>query len=599
MFTPLRECRSYFSLTEVINVEPIREKSVQTVTQSTSVLRGSVGRPVDYPFESSTIGSDSAVVDFLLCLGGNCKVRIVACLLIAVVTATAGDWPHYRGPTRDGVSTDRIVTNWSGSVTNPVWLVPVTNSFSSFSVRGELAYSQVNRFLNGTNREVCVALSITNGAELWSRDLDDCYYPIDTGVGSNNGPRTTPSVDGDSVYVLTSYLKLYSLNATTGDIIWQKNLLALYGGIIEDNRNSASVLVEDGLIFVNTCAGTTALGGVGVSNLMAFSTTNGALVWRSRSENMTLSTPALATIHGVRQVVFATRTGIVSLNSKTGAFLWKFNYPFTVNPQYELIVSPVVYNGIVFIMGPRVYSMGSLAHRVTFTNGTWSTTQLWAKTGNTPLNDTVANWWTTPVVLDGFLYGQIGSSAGTENNDACPLKCVDIQTGTIKWATNGFGRGGVLLVNKQLVVITERGALVLVRPNTNAYTELGRFQAIPDYNQTTNKCWNSPAVADGKIYVRSTYFGAMYDLSVPGLKLDPPSRESGGKFQLTVRTGDGSALNSDRLTAMEVRASTNLTLSPEAWPKLTNTLMLTNGIVVVTNVDGVPPRKYFIVTEPK
>ncbi|NOS72638.1 MAG: PQQ-like beta-propeller repeat protein [Verrucomicrobia bacterium] len=530
-------------------------------------------------------------------------MRIVACLLIALSSAAAGDWPHYRGPTHDGVSTDRILTNWSGSVTNPVWLVPVTNSFSSFAIRGGLAYSQVNRFLNGTNREVCVALSITNGTELWSRDLDDAYYPIDTGVGSNDGPRTTPSVDGDSIFVLTSYLKLYRLNATTGDIIWQKDLLTLYGGVIEDNQNSASPLVEDGLIFVNTCAGTTVLGGVGISNLMAFSTSDGALAWRSRNENMTLSTPTLATIHGVRQVIFATRTGVVSLNPTTGAFLWKFNYPFTISSGAELIVSPVVYNNIVFIMGPRVYFMGSLAHRITFTNGTWSTTQIWAKTGGTPANDTVATWWTTPVVLDGFLYGQIGNTpSGTadgENSDNCPLKCVDIQTGTIKWSTNNFGRGGVLLVNKQLVVLTEKGALVLVRPNTNAYTELGRFQAIPGYSQTTNKCWNTPAVADGKIYIRSTYFGALYDLSVPGLKLDPPTPEPTGGFQLTVRTSDGSSVNSNRLTAMEVRASTNLTLSPEAWPKLTNTLMLTNGIVVVTNVDGISPRRYFIVAEPK
>ncbi len=548
------------------------------------------------------IDLNSMVVVSLLCPKGSRAVRIVACLLIALSSAAAGDWPHYRGPTHDGVSTDRIITNWSGSVTNPVWLVPVTNSFSSFAIRGGLAYSQVNRFLNGTNREVCVALSITNGTELWSRDLDDAYYPIDTGVGNNDGPRTTPSVDGDSIFVLTSYLKLYRLNATTGDIIWQKDLLALYGGVIEDNQNSASPLVEDGLIFVNTCAGTTVLGGVGISNLMAFSTTNGALAWRSRNENMTLSTPTLATIHGVRQVIFATRTGVVSLNPTTGAFLWKFNYPFTISSGAELIVSPVVYNDIVFIMGPRVYLMGSLAHRVTFTNGTWSTTQLWAKTGGTPANDTVGTWWTTPVVVDGFLYGQIGNQAtstGGENNDTCPLKCVDIQTGTIKWSTNNFGRGGVLLVNKQLVVITEKGALVLVRPNTNAYTELGRFQAIPDYNINTNKCWNTPAVADGKIYIRSTYFGALYDLSVPGLKLDPPTPEPAGGFQLTVRTSDGSSVNSNRLTAMEVRASTNLTLSPEAWPKLTNTLMLTNGIVVVTNVDGISPRRYFIVAEPK
>lgn len=514
-------------------------------------------------------------------------------LLLTAFPTQAADWLQYRGPNHDGVSADRIITNWTGSVTNPVWLLPVTNSFSSFTVRGGLAYSQVNRFLGGTNRETCVALNATTGAELWARDFEDCYYPLDTGVGSNNGPRTTPVIDGDSVFILTSHLKLYRLNATNGATIWQKDLLNLYGGTIVQNENAASPLIENGLIFVSTAANT--------SSLMAFSTTNGSLVWRAQNEFMTHATPVVTIIHGVRQVIFATRAGLVSVNPLTGALLWKFNYPFTVQANSELIVSPVVYQDIVFIAGSRSQLFGSLARRVTLTNNVWSTTLLWAQT-TTAMQ--VASYWMTPVVMDGFLYGQFGNSAtGTGGeNDTGTFKCVDLQTGAIKWSTNDFGRGGTLLANNNLLILTEKGALVLARPNTNAYTELARFQAIPNYDTATahtNVCWNTPAVADGKIYVRSSQFGAMYDLSLPGLKLDSPIRQPANKFQLTIRTSDGSAVNASRLPAMEVRVGTNLVLSPEAWPKLTNTLILTNGVVVVTNVDGSPPQRYFIVAEPK
>ncbi len=512
---------------------------------------------------------------------------LVVFLLTTAFSTSAADWLQYRGPNHDGVSTDRITTNWTGSVTNPVWLVPVTNSFASFAVRGGFAYSQVNRFLGGTNRETCVALNSTNGAELWARDFEDCYYPLDTGVGSNNGPRTTPSIVGDSIFILTSHLKLYRLNATNGATIWQKDLLTLYGGTIVQNENAASPLIENGLIFVSTAANT--------SNLMAFSTTNGSLVWRSQNEFMTHATPVLTTIHGVRQVIFATRAGLVSVQPLTGALLWKFNYPFTVQANSELIVSPVVDQDIVFIAGSRSQLFGSLARRVTFTNNTWSTTQLWAQT-TTAMQ--VASYWMTPVVVDGFLYGQFSATAAGESASGA-LKCVELQTGNVLWSVNDFGRGGILLVNNYLVAITERGALVLIRPATNAYTELGRFQAIPGYNINTNKCWNTPAVADGKIYIRSTYFGAMYDLSLPGLKLDLPTPQPANKFQLTVRTSDGSAVSASRVTGMEVRVGTNLALSPEAWPKLTNTLVLSNGVVVVTNVDGSFPHRYFIVTEPK
>lgn len=538
----------------------------------------------------------------------------LAILLFTVIPAFAADWPHYRGPNHDGISTDRILTNWTGSVTNPVWLVLATNSLSSFTINNGRAYTQINPRLGAfdqfddstyTNREICIALNITNGVRLWATLVEaNTPHSQDTGVGSKNGPRSTPVVSGDSVFVLTSYLKLFRLNATNGSVIWQKDLLSLYGGVLLQNEAAASPVIENGLIFASICAGTVTQGGIGVSNLMAFSTTNGSLVWRSQNENMTHATPIMATIHGVRQVIFPVRTGVVSVNPLTGALLWKFPYPFTLGNPSDFCASPVAAQDIVFVTASRGQAYGSAARRVNYTNNTWSTTLLWSKSGATPANDTVASLWMTPVVKDGFLYGQFGNSAtGTGGeNDTGTFKCVDLQTGAIKWSTNDFGRGGTLLVNNNLLILTEKGALVLARPNTNAYTELARFQAIPNYDTATahtNVCWNTPAVADGKIYVRSSQFGAMYDLSLPGVKLDSPLRQPANKFQLTIRTSDGSAVNASRLTGMEVRVGTNLGLSPEAWPKLTNALVLTNGVVVVTNVDGPHPQRYFIVAEPK
>jgi len=537
-------------------------------------------------------------------------------LLGVAFSTSASIWPNYRGPNHDGASTDRIITSWTGSVTNPIWLVPVTNSFSSFTVNGGRAYTQINPRIgvfdqfepdNYTNREACVALSITNGARLWTTMVENnTPHTQDTGVGSKNGPRSTPVVHGDSVFVLTSYMKLYRLNATNGSIIWQKDLLSLYGGALLHNEAAASPLIEDGLIYVSTCAGAATMGAIGVSNLMAFSMTNGDLVWRSQNENMTHSTPILATIHGVRQVIFPARTGLVSLNPATGEFLWKFPYPFTLGNLSDFCASPVTAGDIIFVTGSRGQLYGSGARRINYTNNTWSTTLLWSKVGNTPINDTVASYWMTPVVVDGFLYGQFSNTGNTTGiggeNDTSPFKCVDLLTGTIRWSTNNFGRGGTLLVNSSLLTITERGELVLTKPDPNAYTELARFQAIPDYDPATahtNVCWNSPAVADGKVYIRSTQFGAMYDLSFPALKLDPPQIAPANTFNLTVRTEDGSAVSSGRVPSIEVRASTSLALSPEAWPKLTNQLILTNGVVVVTNVDGTLSQRYFIVTEPK
>jgi outer membrane protein assembly factor BamB len=489
------------------------------------------------------------------------------------------DWPQYRGANHDATSADRIIKQWTGAVTNPVWRVLVTNCLGSFAVSGSRAFTQTRR---GT-KEVCVALSVTNGAELWSRMIDDATYS--GGVGYDDGPRTTPTVDGDSLFVIGSYFKLYRLDLTDGAILWQTNLLATYGGSVIAYQNCASPLVEDGLIFINSCAPS--------ANLMALRTSDASLVWRSQNEAMTHSTPVLATIQGVRQVIFATQSGLVSLDPATGNRLWKFNYPFFYSTS--LGVSPVVYQDMVFVCGAQAYQMGSVAARVSLSNKVWTATQLWASTG---VSATLASHWMTPVAYQGFLYGNFGVQGF--DSTLAQLKCVDMRTGAVKWSTNNFGRGATILVGDHLVSITERGQLVLSQPNTNAYTEVGRFLAIPNYSDPTNKCWNSPAVADGRVYIRSTSYAACFDLSVPGLKLDLPQPIAADKLQLTVRTVNGTPLDSNRLAVLELRASADFTQSVTQWTRLTNSLVLSNGVVRIDNVDSATePRRYFILSEPK
>jgi outer membrane protein assembly factor BamB len=491
----------------------------------------------------------------------------------------AADWPQYRGPTHDGNSTDRINQNWSGTVTNPVWLVAATNGLSSFSVSGGRAFTQIGRTLAGSPEEVCIALSVTNGAELWATPVGDAIYP-QGGVGPDDGPRSTPSVDGGSVYVLNSYLTLYRLNATNGAITWSTNLVAGYGGSVIPWQNAASPVLESGLIFLNANCGT--------ATLMALSTNDGSLVWRSQDEALTHSTPTLATIGGVRQLLFATQSGLVSLAPQTGQLLWRFPYPFFYSTS--LAVSPVVSDDLVFVCGAHAYAMGSVAVQVSFSNNVWTATQLWFT--NNP-----ACHWMTPVARQGYLYGQFGIQQYDSPN--AQLSCIDMRSGALLWATPGFGRGGTLLVDDLLLALTEQGDLVLVKPDPTAYTELARFNAIPNYDQYTNRCWNSPAVADGKVYVRSTAFAGCFDLSIPSLRLDPPSLAAPGRLQLTIRTVDGTAIDSNRFATLGVLTSPDANTGLQFWSQLTNSLFLTNGLVQIFDLDATQPRQFFIATEPK
>lgn len=494
----------------------------------------------------------------------------------------AVDWPNYRGPTHDGVSTERINKNWSGLVTNAVWRVHLTNGLTSLTVSSGRVFTQVAADTDEDglgDKEYCVALNATNGVLLWSTEMDASgfLYP-NGGVGStDDGPRSTPVLAYGSVYVLSTYLKLYRLNPANGSVIWSTNLVTAYGGNVIPWQNAASPVLENGLLFVNAATPS--------ASLMAFNATNGALIWRSQNEGMTHSTPVLATIHGVRQLIWVTQSGLVSVNPMTGALIWKFNHPFGYSTS--LAASPAVYERDIFLSG--FYGMGAYAIRIENTNGVQTPFLRWS---NTQLQ--LQNHWSSPVCFQGAVVGQF-----TPDNANAQLKCINLSNGRTNWVANNFGRGSLLLVGTNLLCITERGSLVLVAAQTNAYQELARFEAIPGYADDANKCWNAMALSDGQLYIRSTAYAARYDLSVPDLKLDAPQLTSGNKLNLTIRTATGNPVDSNRLASMEVRASTNLTDAVLAWPKLTNVLTLSNGVVRVTNVDASPSRRLFIISEPK
>jgi outer membrane protein assembly factor BamB len=359
-------------------------------------------------------------------------------------------------------------------------------------------------------------------------------------------------------------------------VIWQTNLVSAFGGAQIGWQNAASPLVENGLVFVNANTPT--------ASLMAFNATNGVLVWRSQNEALTHSTPVLATINGVRQLIWATQSGLVAVAPATGALFWKFPHPFGYSTSIGS--SPVVYERDVFISG--YYGIGAYAIRIENTNAVQTPVLRW-KNNQFQLQ----NHWSSPVCFSGAAVGTY-----TPDNASAQLKCINLANGTTNWVANGFGRGSLLMVGTNLVCLTERGSVVLVAATTNAYQELARFEAIPAFNTDTNKCWNGMALSDGQLYVRSTAYAARYDLSVPDVRLDPPERAA-NKFNLTIRTVTGTPVESNRLAGMEVRASTNLSESPAIWAKVTNALVLSNGIVRVTNVDAAPARRYFIVNEPK
>lgn len=518
----------------------------------------------------------------------------VGLLLLCSAGAWATDWPQYGGPTTDGISPDPISTSWPVGGPAVVWTnFSLTNGFSCLAVSQGRAFTLISQDdSSGHMREYCVAVDAATGTNIWATPIgverwDD---PSSTGNGGSgkapywtgDGPRPTPSVKDGRVLVLGSgvapwhpslpqELHLLCLNATNGSVIWSNDLVTAYGASTISWENAASPCLDNDLIFVNLNTSTSN------QTLAAFRTADGGLAWASQNENVTHTTPVVATMQGVRQVIFATQTGLVSLNRTNGSFLWKFTYPF-YSISTSMGASPVVYSNIVYCTAsypPR----GTAAARVTLTNGTWTVQQLYYKTG-----PNYRSIWMTPVCYKGYIYTLCGDNSTFLTT---PLSCIELSTGALKWATNNFGMGGVILVNTNLLVLTEDGQLVLVRPTPGAYTELARYRAFQFSDSAPGKCWNHPTFSNGRIYARSTRGGMALDVSVaapPPLELLPPQLLNRTQLQLVVVTADGTPIASNRLPKIEVRATNMLGASPATWPRLANQLVLaTNGVARLTN----------------
>jgi len=416
------------------------------------------------------------------------QVGAAALVLVATAKLSAADWPQYRGPNANGTTAEKIQATWPDAGPKQVWKTPLNAGFSTFAVAGGRAYTLVSRDIENVKNEACVALDAETGKELWAAPLGFVKYDGggDTGAPGNDGgdgPRSTPSVDGNRVHALSAALVLFCLDAQDGKVVWKKDLVKEHAARNIRWQSAASPSLEGNSIFV--CAG-----GAGQS-LLCFDKANGAVLWKGQDDQMTHATPVVATIHGQRQVVFFTQSGLVSVASASGQVLWRHKFPYNVSTA----ASPVVAGDIVFCSAG--YGVGASAVKIAKDADGFKATELWRKPNQH------INHWSSSIHHNGHLYGLFGFKQW----EKVPLKCIALETGEEKWSKDGFGQGGTILVDGSLVTLAENGDLVVVQASPQSYNETARTKAVK------GKCWNNVAVANGRIYARSTKEGVCLDVS--------------------------------------------------------------------------------------
>lgn len=408
------------------------------------------------------------------------------CLVLTSVTlpSVAEDWPQYNGPGHDRRSAEQLSDGWLSASPSTCWVTPMNAGFSSLAVAGGAVFTLVVGEVNGVSRETCVAYDRDSGEEMWAVPLAaEARYDRggDSGIGENrggDGPRSTPVYDDGNVYVLDAQLHLYCIGADGGELIWSRHIIAEYDGRLIGWQNAASPMVDGDLVYV--------MGGGEGQALLAFNKNSGTLAWKGEDDGISHATPIAATIHGVRQIVFLTQTGLVALEAESGALLWRQEFPYSSSAA----ASPVVYQDIVYCSAG--YGVGAGAYRIVHADDGFSVREIWRK------RNKLVNHWSTPVCKDGYLYGMFSFKAYGDG----PLKCVDLNTGEVCWSANGFGPGNCIVVGEHVVALSDQGEVILIDTDPEAYRELSRVDVLD------GKCWSTPSFSDGDIYVRSTVEGA-------------------------------------------------------------------------------------------
>jgi outer membrane protein assembly factor BamB len=381
-------------------------------------------------------------------------------------------WTNFRGANRDGRYEEGAVkVNWPAGGLKPMWKQPVGGGFSSFVVADGAAFTLEQR----RAQEVVVAYNVETGRELWTHGWNAEFSPDNTG----DGPRSTPTWDAGRLYALGAEGELRVLDAKTGKLFWQKNILSDNGASNIQWGMAASPLVVDDKVLMLA-------GGTNGKGVVAYNKMTGARVWASLNDRASYTSPMLVTLSGKRQVLVVTASRLAGLDPADGAVLW--SHPWDVSSGIN-VSQPLVVGANRFFISAG-YGKGAALVEVAGGGRSFTTKAVWE-------NINLKTKFNSPVVHDGHVYGL----------DEGILTCVDLATGERKWKGGRYGYGQVLLASNHLIVTTDAGEIVLVKADPAGYAEVTKFSAL------TGKTWNVPALANGRLLVRNGSEMAAYNLA--------------------------------------------------------------------------------------
>jgi outer membrane protein assembly factor BamB len=403
---------------------------------------------------------------------------IVFCFwILAAAIAPAADWPQFRGPDRSNISPETgLLRSWPAEGPKVLWKTPVCEGYAGAAIKGGRVY--LNDYDNKKKEHLVRCISLADGKDIWQWS-----YPVN--IRPNHGiTRTVPAVGKDLVFSLDPKCRFHALDAKTGKLVWQKDLVKEYKSVIPGWYAGQNPLIDGDRVIIAT-------GGDALA--IAFDQDTGKEIWRAPNpdkELMSHSSLMPATIGGIEQYLYLSMKNLTGISAADGKLLWSVPYIARI----VAVPSPVsIGDGRVFVTSG--YEAGSAMYKVDKSADGFKAHRLYALTSR-QFNSEAQ----TPILFQNHLFAVSSKTRGR-------FTCLGLD-GKIVWqspvvsgdpdATKTFELGAFLLADGMFFALDgQSGTLRLLEANTKAYKELASARILHEHD-----VWGPMALSNGKLIIR-------------------------------------------------------------------------------------------------
>lgn len=414
---------------------------------------------------------------------------IVSCVVLMSFGAVGADWPGFLGPNQNSTSSETgLMRKWPKNGPRELWSIPVEIGFGGAAVVGQEVFVLDHEAQDDPEEEVLRVIDLKTGKEKWR------FAYGTEGRISHPGSRSTPTVDGNYVYMTGGFGDVYCVSRKTHKAVWEKNLTALEGYDVTQHKwgYAQSPLIYKNLVIVSPT-------GEASPGLIALDKKSGEVVWTSDATfgGDFYASAMVRNIGGREGIIINANKYLAFIDPATGKSLWSFT---GWDCKFPIPTPTVLPDGKhLFVTGG--YGAGSVMIRVDKKGKGFEAKEVWRlEKDGSQLHP--------GLFYKGHLYVNINENDKLKGQEADGgLACIVPQTGEILWRTGAapnYERGNLLLVDDMILIMDGLlGELGLVKPDPKRYIELGRTKVFAASDRKKrNEIWSPMALSNGYLIVR-------------------------------------------------------------------------------------------------